>query len=61
MNRKRRLKKGIESIEKQLVLHKNKKEEAENEKKLELVKYYERELEAKRRDKAHKEKLLKKL
>jgi len=60
LNRKKRLKKGIVSIEKQLVLHKEKKDEAKRNKKFELVGYYKREIEAKKEDKEYKERLLKK-
>tara|TARA_Y100000034_G_C6831745_1_gene375478 strand:- start:1019 stop:1207 length:189 start_codon:yes stop_codon:yes gene_type:complete len=59
-NRKRRLKKGIESLQKQIILHEEKKKQAEKEGKLELVDYYEKEIELKRKDKEKKEKLLEK-
>ena len=57
-DRKKRLKKGIESLQKQISLHEEKLKLAEREGKLELVGYYEKELEAKRKDKEKKEKLL---
>ena len=59
-SRKKRLKKGIESLQKQISLHEEKLKQAEKEGKLELAEYYEKEIEAKRRDKEKKEKLLKK-
>ena len=59
-NRKRRLKKGMESLQKQIILHEEKKKQAEKEGKLELVDYYEKEIELKRKDKEKKEKLLEK-
>jgi len=59
-NRKNRLKKGIESLERQILLHRKKLEITIEEKKLELVDYYEREIIAKTKDKEKKEKLLKK-
>lgn len=58
-NRKKRLKKGIESLQKQISLHKEKLKKAEEEGKLELVGYYKKEIEAKNKDKEKKEKLLK--
>lgn len=59
-NRKKRLAKGVESLEKQLVLHKEKLEKARKENKLELADYYEKEIGAKEKDKLKKERLLKK-
>lgn len=59
-SRKKRLKKGIESLQKQISLHEEKLKQAEKEGKLELAEYYEKEIEAKRKDKEKKEKLLKK-
>jgi len=62
-NRKKRLTKGIASLEKQLILHKEKLEKAGKagkEGKIELTDYYEKEIEAKKKDKEKKEKLLKK-
>lgn len=60
VNRKRRLKKGIASLQEQIKIHEEKKKKALDENKLELVEYYEREIEAKKRDKEKKEKLLEK-
>ena len=59
-NRKKRLKKGIESLQEQIELHLEKKEVAENEGKIDLVGYYEREIEAKKETKRKKEEILKK-
>ena len=59
-NRKKRLKKGIESLQKQIELHENKLKQAEKEGKLELAGYYEKELENMKGYKGKKEKLLKK-
>ncbi len=59
-NRKKRLEKGIESLQKQISLHEEKLKRAEDEGKIELVGYYEKEIEAKKKDKEKKEKFLKK-
>ncbi|MBI1972488.1 hypothetical protein HYS50_00605 [Candidatus Woesearchaeota archaeon] len=59
-SRKKRLKKGIVSLEEQIRLHEQKLQQAEQEGKLELVGYYRKEIEAKRKDKEKKEQLLKK-
>lgn len=59
-SRKRRLKKGIESIDKQIKLHKEKREKAEQEGKIELVGYYNREIENLEETKEEKENLLEK-
>ncbi len=58
-NRENRLRKGIESLKKQLILHEEKLKLAEKEGKLELAGYYEKEISAKRKDLEKKEKLLK--
>ena len=50
----------MESLQKQIILHEEKKKQAEKEGKLELVDYYEKEIELKRKDKEKKEKLLEK-
>ena len=44
MNRKKRLKKGIESIEKQIELHKDKLKNAVDEGNEELARYYEKDI-----------------
>jgi len=58
-NRENRLKKGIESLKKQLILHEEKLKLAEKEGKVELAGYYEKEILAKKKDLEKKEKLLK--
>lgn len=59
-NRKKRLKKGIESLQKQISLHEEKLKKAEKGGKLELIGYYEKEIWEKKKDKEKKEKLLRK-
>lgn len=59
-NRSKRLRRGIESLQVQITLHEEKLKQAEKEGRLELVGYYEKEIEAKKRDKEKKEKLLRK-
>ncbi len=59
-NKKKRLRKGIESIEEQIILHKEKLRKAEEERNIELVKYYHKEITAKIRSKKEKERLLNK-
>jgi len=58
MKRKKRLKKGIESLQKQIELHEEKKRQAEEADMLELVNYYEKEIRAKEEDKKKKQELL---
>ena len=58
-NRKKRLKRGVESLEKQILLHGEKERVAEEEGRIELVEYYGKELMKLRRVKGTKEKLLK--
>ena len=58
-NRENRLRKGIESLKKQLILHEEKLKLAEKEGKVELAGYYEKEILAKKKDLEKKEKLLK--
>jgi len=60
VKRKKRLKKGIESLERQISLHKKKKEKALGQGKLERVEYYAKEIRAKEKDKDKKEKQSKK-
>ncbi len=57
-NRKRRLKKGIKSLEIQIKLHKEKLEEARKNKRKDLEEYYSREIEARTKTKEEKEELL---
>jgi len=59
-NRKKRLQKGIESIEKQIQLHEEKLRKAEEEDNIELAKYYKKEIAAKKRDKEEKQRILNK-
>lgn len=58
VKRKKRLEKGIESLEKQIKIHKNKKMLAEESDNDELIRYYEKEIEAKEKTKKEKEALL---
>ena len=57
-NRKKRLKKSIESMQEQIELHEKKKMLAEEENNLELVNYYEKEIRAKEKTKAEKQAIL---
>ena len=57
-NRKKRLQKGIESIEKQIRLHEEKLKKAEEEGNLELEEYYTKEIAAKRKDQEEKQRIL---
>ena len=59
-NRRNRLKKVIESLQKQIQLHEEKLKKAQEEGKLELIGYYQKEIESKKKDKEKKERLLKK-
>ncbi|MBS3102763.1 hypothetical protein J4458_04935 [Candidatus Woesearchaeota archaeon] len=59
-SRKKRLKKGIESIEKQIRLHEEKLRKAEKEDNIGLAEYYKKELAAKKKDKEEKQRILKK-
>jgi len=60
VKRKNRLKKGINSLDKQIILYEKKLEKAIEEGKIELADYYKKELKAKARDKEKKEKLVRK-
>jgi len=60
VNRKKRLKRGIESLNEQIKLHEEKRQQAFKENKIELVNYYNKEIDLKKRDKEEKERLLKK-
>ncbi len=55
VKRKKRLKKGIISLDKQIELHKNKRDTALEEEDLYLMEYYRKEIEAKEADKKKKE------
>ena len=59
-NRKKRLRKGIGSLQKQIELHEQKLKQAEKEGKLELAGYYEKEIKNMRKYMGKKEKSLKK-
>lgn len=58
VNRKKRLQKGVESLNEQIKLHEEKKRKAEEEGNIELADYYEKEIETKRRDKERKERMI---
>jgi len=60
VNRKKRLKKGIESIQEQIELHEEKKNLAQTSGNEELVAYYTKEIEAKKKAKEEKEAILEK-
>lgn len=60
VNRKKRLKKGIGSIQEQIDMHKEKKSLAEDSGNEELAEYYTREIKAKERAKKEKEAMLEK-
>ncbi|MEK6833645.1 MAG: hypothetical protein AABY32_06385 [Nanoarchaeota archaeon] len=57
-NRKKRLKKGINSLSEQISLHEDKKRIAEKDKKEELVEYYKKEIESKQEALERKQKML---
>jgi len=57
-SRKKRLQKGIESLEKQIKLHEEKLRRAEEEDNIELSKYYKKEIAAKKKDKEEKQRIL---
>ena len=59
-NRKKRLKKGIESIGKQIELHEEKLRKAEEEDNVELADYYTKEIKSMKEDKEEKERILEK-
>jgi len=57
-NRKKRLKKGIDSLQDQIEFHIEKKRIAEESNNEELARYYEKEIKAKEKTKAEKEAIL---
>jgi len=59
VNRKKRLRKGIESIEKQIKLHEEKKERAHEKDKIELEEYYKWEIKTLENEREKKKKFLK--
>jgi len=60
VKRKKRLKKGIESIKEQIELHKQKRKEAEEQGQEELVSYYDKEIEGMETQQEKKEEQLEK-
>ena len=59
-NRKKRLQKGIKSLDKQIKLHEEKLKKAEEDDNIELAAYYRKEINAKKSDKEEKERMLNK-
>ena len=59
-SRKKRLQKGIESLEKQIKIHEEKLRKAKKEDSIELAEYYQKEIAAKKRDKEEKQRILNK-
>ena len=57
-NRKKRLQKGIESLNKQIKLHEDKLRKAEEYDNIELASYYRKEIESKKMDKEEKQRML---
>ena len=60
VNRKKRLQKGVESLEKQITLHEEKLRKAEEEDNIELAEYYRKEIASKKNDKEEKQRILNK-
>ena len=58
VNRKKRLQKGIESLEKQIKFHEEKLRRAELEDNIELAEYYRKEIAAKKSDMEEKQRIL---
>ena len=58
VNRKKRLQKGIDSLEKQIKLHEEKLKKAKEDDNIELAGYYQKEIEAKKKDKQEKQRML---
>ena len=56
--RKKRLIKGIDSLQKQIELHLDKKKKAEDDENFELIEYYNKEIKAKEEDKKRKQEIL---
>lgn len=56
--RKKKLQKGIKSVEKQIRVHEEKLKRAELEDNIELVEYYRKEIEAKKADMQEKKRIL---
>ena len=60
MKRKKRLEKGVESLDNQIKLHEEKRRKAEEEGDVYLEEYYEREIEGLKETKGEKERILEK-
>jgi len=58
VNRKKRLQKGIESLDKQINLHEEKLKKAEEDDNIELASYYRKEIDAKKKDRDEKQRML---
>lgn len=61
VKRRKRLEKGVSSLGEQIQLHYLKRDRALEEKKVELARYYEREIEAREETRLEKEKILERL
>jgi hypothetical protein len=59
-NRKKTLEKGVESLEREIKLHEEKLEQARKDGKIDLEKYYQKEIEGLRKTKERKEMMLEK-
>ena len=57
-NRKKRLQKGVDSLQEQIVIHEEKKEIAKEQGNIELVDYYEKEIRSKEETKKKKQEIL---
>ena len=57
-NRKKRLQKGVDSLQEQIVIHEEKKENAKEQGNIELVDYYEKEIRSKEETKKKKQEIL---
>jgi len=57
-NRKKRLEKGVNSLQEQIDIHKEKKEIAQGQGNIELVEYYEKEIRAKEETKKRNQEIL---
>ena len=60
VNRKKRLQKGVDSLEKQIKIHEDKLRRAEMDDDFELAKYYKKEITAKKKDMDEKQRILNK-
>ena len=59
-NRKKRLQKGINSLQQQIEIHHEKRQHAEESGNEDLMRYYDKEIEAKQKTKEEKERMLEK-